>query len=106
MTRNNKQSPVTLKGYIIVPVEEISAIKKALSTHIELTRQEPGCLAFEVTQDRSNPAKFHVHEVFIDQKAFQSHQSRIKTSDWGALTTHVQRHYQITEIDDMNPGRN
>jgi (4S)-4-hydroxy-5-phosphonooxypentane-2,3-dione isomerase len=41
---NNKQgSKVILKGYVIVPSEDLDAVQKALPAHIEKTREEAGC---------------------------------------------------------------
>lgn len=85
----------TLQGFIIVPTEELDIVKNELITHKYLTLQEPGCLSFRVTQDKSNPCKFDVYEEFIDQAAFDKHQARVKSSKWGDVTKNVERYYQI-----------
>lgn len=88
---------IILKGYIIVPNEDLITVKTALLTHIKLTQCEPGNLVFKVDQDKSNLNKFHVYEAFINQAAFEFHQKRIKQSDWGNVTKNVDRHYQVLE---------
>lgn len=40
---------IILKGYIIVPNEDLEAVKTALLTHIKLTKNESGNLVFKVT---------------------------------------------------------
>jgi quinol monooxygenase YgiN len=89
---------VTLKGHIIVPDLQLEQIKEALAMHIELTRQEKGCLLFEVTQDPNQINKFHVYEEFVDQRSFDYHQERIAESDWGLVSKSLARDYQITGI--------
>ena len=93
-------SKVTLEGYIVVPDSELSAVTTELSRHIELTRQEEGCLVFEVTVDQKVATIFQVYEEFIDRDAFEKHQLRVKQSRWAQVTTDVERHYKVTEATD------
>jgi len=88
---------VILKGFIIVPTADLSAIKKALISHKELTRNEPGCLMFNVTQSEINLNRFDVYEEFINKAAFEQHQDRVKNSAWGKAAANVERHYEIFE---------
>jgi len=91
---------VTLIGHIVVPPSDLEAVAAELRSHIELTRNELGCLEFDVVRDTGDPAIFHVSERFISPEAFSLHQERVRSSPWGSLTTHVERHYKITGIDD------
>ncbi len=88
---------VILKGFIIVPTADLPAVKKALISHKELTRNEPGCLMFNVTQSEVNLNRFDVYEEFINKAAFEQHQVRVKTSTWGKAAANVKRHYEILE---------
>lgn len=88
-------SKVILQGHIIVPENELSAVKKELVNHIALTQQEAGCLIFEVVQDQNHPQRFDVYEEFVDQEAFDKHQNRVKNSHWGKVAANVERHYEI-----------
>lgn len=89
---------VTLTGHITVPPERLAEIRAALPTHIDLTRAEPGCLSFEVTE--TQPGHFDVAERFVDAEAFRAHQERVKTSDWGRISAGIPRDYQITGLQD------
>jgi len=91
---------IVLKGHIIVPESDLAVVKNELPVHIELTRQEEGCLVFEVTQDENENNKFHVYEEFINEPAFSSHQQRVGKSKWGSVTKNVERFYEITELND------
>ena len=92
-------SKVILKGYVIVPDSELTAVQNELTTHIELTRQETGCLIFEVSQDEENLNRFNVYEEFTDQNSFADHQDRVSKSKWGVVSANIERNYQITNTD-------
>tara|TARA_R110001583_G_scaffold171120_3_gene324622 strand:- start:1940 stop:2281 length:342 start_codon:yes stop_codon:yes gene_type:complete len=88
-------SKVILQGYILISDADLEKVKTELIVHSKLTKEELGCLVFEVWPDINNANKFHVYEEFIDQDAFDNHQARVKNSNWAKVTTQVQRHYQI-----------
>lgn len=90
---------VTLSGFIKVSAEDLESVKQHLSSHIALTRREPGCLSFDVTQRESDPSLFDVYEEFLDATAFRSHQTRVAASDWGNITKNIERHYEVTGLD-------
>jgi len=82
---------------MIVPDPDLEIIKRELPVHEKLTRQEPGCLLFEVVQDKDNRSQFNVYEEFVDQRAFDDHQTRVKNSNWGKVTVNSKRYYKITK---------
>ncbi|MDN3611656.1 putative quinol monooxygenase [Vibrio ostreicida] len=88
---------IVLSGHIDVLENELAVITQALEAHRVLTRQEPGCILFEVTQCQTHSTRFHVYEEFIDRQAFESHQARVKASYWGQVTENVSRCYRIEE---------
>lgn len=88
---------VILAGRIIVPDSDLDSVIAALPTHIDLSRQEKGCLTFEVTQSAEHKNIFYVYEEFVDDAAFQSHQSRVRSSVWGNVAANAERHYEIRE---------
>lgn len=90
---------VTLTGHIDVPAARLDAIRAALVEHIRLTRAEPGCLRFEVTQDPQQAGRFQVSEAFVDSAAFEAHQARVKASHWGQVSAGLPRSYEITGLD-------
>ncbi len=90
-------SKITLQGHIIVADADLEVVKSELLIHTKLTEQETGCLLFSVTVDKNNPNKFDVYEEFVNQAAFDIHQSRVKSSNWGKVTHRVQRHYQVSQ---------
>lgn len=91
-------SKVILKGYIVVPEDELKAVKSELSNHVFITKSETGCVVFQVSQRLDNPNVFDVYEEFEDDYSFDLHQDRVKSSAWGQITKNVQRHYKVTRI--------
>lgn len=94
---------VTLQGYIQVPEADHEAVAAALPEHITLTRQEPGCVSFEVTADEAHPGRYVVNEVFASPQAFRAHQHRVNGSPWWEITRNVARHYTITGLPRYFP---
>ncbi len=90
-------SKVVLKGFILVPERDLYAVTHELINHTRLTKLEPGCLEFRVTQSKSVATRFDVYEEFVDKAAFEAHQQRIKSSTWAEVSANVTRHYQIIE---------
>lgn len=85
---------VRLTGWLICASDaEAAAVRAHLPMHIALTRAEPGCLAFDVTE--AGPLAWRVEERFRDQAAFDAHQDRTRASAWYAATAGVERRYQI-----------
>lgn len=91
---------VTLTGFIDVPPDRRDAIRAALPDHIRLTREEPGCLSFEVIESASTPGRFTVAERFTDAAAFDAHQTRTATSDWARISAGIPRSYDIKGLED------
>ncbi|PWK62789.1 quinol monooxygenase YgiN [Roseicyclus mahoneyensis] len=88
---------IHLSGRVICPNAETAArLAGLLPDHIRLTRAEPGCLSFEVTQS-DDPLIWQVEERFADRAAFDAHQSRTAASGFAAATVGIMRDYKITE---------
>jgi quinol monooxygenase YgiN len=75
--------------------DEAALVATHVPLHIALTLAEPGCLTFSVTQT-FDPLIWQVDESFVDQAAFDAHQTRTKTSAWAALSAHIERQFAIT----------
>ncbi len=86
---------VSLTGHIDVPAERMEEIQSALAIHIALTREEPGCLSFDVTPCPDVKGRFLVSETFVDQQSFDAHQTRTKASDWARVSAGIPRDYSI-----------
>ena len=86
---------VTLSGYIVVRADELDTVVEALVSHIQLTKEELGCIDFTVIQRVDNPLIFDVYEAFLDSTAFDIHQARTKKSAWAVATLNAERNYTL-----------
>jgi quinol monooxygenase YgiN len=86
---------VRVTGYLRCAPEEIAMVREALAEHIRLTRAEPGCLSFDVTQDPDDPCRWNLDETFRDAAAFEAHRARAKASAWGPKTAHLARDIRV-----------
>ncbi|CAM4388221.1 putative quinol monooxygenase [Vibrio agarivorans] len=89
---------VILKGIIEIPFDQLESVRVCLPQHIQLTREERGCVVFDVVVRPNNPCCYDVYEEFISRAAFDAHQQRVKASRWGKVTKQVIRDYQIIEM--------
>lgn len=88
---------VRLTGRLICSTpEETAIVARYLPAHIALTRAEPGCLDFEVTQS-SDPLIWTLAERFASRAAFEAHQARSRASEWFEKTLHIKRDFEVTE---------
>lgn len=92
-------SKVILTGYVIVADADLEAVQQALPDHIQLTREEEGCLVFEVVQDSTNKNRFNVYEEFTSKAAFEFHKLRLSTTRWGTISSKLEKHYTTNEPD-------
>ena len=90
---------VHLSGFIDIPESHRETVGPHLRRHIDLTRAEPGCVRFEVVALPDIPGRYSVSETFADRAAFDAHQDRVRTSDWGTFTAGFHRDYEIREDD-------
>lgn len=95
---------VTLRGELLCATDEdVALVQQHLPLHIELTRLERGCLAFEVHQS-DDPLVWTVSERFTDAVAFAAHQARVAASEWGRATAGIERRYVIEGLGAADSG--
>lgn len=83
-----------LEGHIDVPADRIAQVSEALKDHIKLTREEAGCIFFNVDACEKIAGRFLVSEAFVDEAAFQFHQERAGASPWADASNGVPRDYK------------
>jgi len=88
---------IHLTGYLDVPEERLTEVLRALQEHIRLSRAEPGCASFRVSQDPACPTRLLVAEEFTTRASFEAHQTR--ASAWAEASKDIPRCYQIAETD-------
>jgi quinol monooxygenase YgiN len=83
-----------LEGHIDVPADRIAQVSEALKEHLKLTREEEGCILFNVDACSKVQGRFLVSEAFVDEAAFQFHQERAGASPWAEASAGVPRDYK------------
>jgi len=86
---------IRLTGTLSCAPEEAEGVRAALPAHVRLSRAEPRCLSFDMTE--TAPGVFSVAEGFTDRAAFEAHQSRTRASDWWQVTAHMTRDFELSE---------
>ncbi len=74
---------IDLSGAMTCPPDRLDTVHTALADHIAATRSEPDCLSFEEIE--TAVGVLNVVETFQDRSAFEAHQARAASSNWGAL---------------------
>lgn len=88
---------ITVTGRLIcVSAADVDLVQRLLPDHIRLSRDEPGCLSFNVVQT-ADPLIWQLDETFVDRAAFEAHQARTRTSPWFKATTHLKREFRRSD---------
>lgn len=78
--------------------EDVETVQRHLPAHIRLTKAEPGCVSFEVSQS-DDPLVWNVEECFVDKAAFEFHQHRTRASTWWTATADIPRQYEVSGLE-------
>lgn len=85
---------IRLTGQLICKTaDEAQIVARNLPRHVKLTRDESGCLSFDVTPT-ADPMVWMVAEHFRNEQAFTVHQERVARSEWGRVTAGIERRYR------------
>ncbi len=88
---------IMLTGTLTCPTpDDLEIVETYLPDHIRLSREEPGCLTFTVTQT-ANPLIWQLDESYADKPAFDAHQTRNRASIWWQMSQGLVRDFKITE---------
>ncbi|RTZ17932.1 antibiotic biosynthesis monooxygenase [Vibrio aquaticus] len=66
-------SKLTIVANIVAKGDQIEMVKAELIKLIEKTRQEDGCINYDLHQDNDNPAHFVFHENWASEAALEAH---------------------------------
>ncbi|KEI72145.1 putative quinol monooxygenase [Endozoicomonas elysicola] len=65
--------PLTIVARIEARAGKIDQVNKALLKLIEPTRQEKGCIQYDLHQDNENPEVFLFYEIWESRALWQAH---------------------------------
>ncbi|WP_434362161.1 antibiotic biosynthesis monooxygenase [Parasalinivibrio latis] len=75
-------TPLTIVAKIEANAESIELVKSALINLIEPTRNEPGCIQYDLHQDNDNPAVFLFFENWENREIWQQHMHSPHIADY------------------------
>jgi quinol monooxygenase YgiN len=63
-------------AHLVVKPEFVERFKDRIALHARTSlRDEPGCLAFRPHQDRADPTRFLMYEIYADEAAMEAHRA-------------------------------
>lgn len=74
--------------------EHLDEFLAGVREHARNSSAEPGCLRYEVLQDRDDPQTVCLYEVFRDEAAFAEHQAADYYKEWMARSRDWRHHEQ------------
>lgn len=88
---------IRLTGTLTCPTpDDLVIVQTYLPDHIRLSRAEPGCISFTVTQS-ADPLIWLLDETYTDKAAFEAHQTRNRASVWWAQSQGLLRDFQLSD---------
>ena len=90
---------IHLTGTLICAAQDdLKIIETYLPDHIRLSRAEPGCISFNVTQT-PDPLVWLLDETYADHAAYNMHQARNRASVWWAKSQGLIRDFKLMDQD-------
>ena len=62
--------------------ERLEEFKELIKVDAIGSREEPGCLRFDVLQDMANPCRFFFYEAYVDAAAVDTHKTMPHFKPW------------------------
>ena len=83
-------------------VKEFLEVVRYDAEHSE--KDEPGCLRFDVIQDKDDPNRFYFYEVYRDEAAIEAHRAAPHYAVWRAAADTLDGPPQATRCDTVFPA--
>jgi quinol monooxygenase YgiN len=96
--RENKMATLTIVANITAKEGQIDMVKAELLKLIDITRNEPGCINYDLHQDNDNPAHFLFYENWKSRELWQSHMSNQHLTDYMDATEDAVAEFVINEM--------
>jgi len=72
----DKKRPLVISVDVQVDPKDAAKYRELVQGHADRTRQEPGCLSFDVAEADDAPGSFRIWETYRDEAAVADHGSR------------------------------
>ncbi|WP_299803454.1 putative quinol monooxygenase [uncultured Shewanella sp.] len=100
MTHSTPRSatPLTIVANITAHADKVEKVKAELLKLIAITRNEQGCLQYDLHQDNDNPAHFTFYENWASRELLQAHMNAQHLKDYVAATEGMVKELTLTEM--------
>ncbi|ABZ77592.1 Antibiotic biosynthesis monooxygenase [Shewanella halifaxensis HAW-EB4] len=104
MTKLNTQSTAQLTSQLSIVAnitahtDKVEQVKAELIKLIAITREEEGCLQYDLHQDNDNPAHFTFYENWASRTLWQAHMNAPHLKDYVAATEGIVEAFTLNEM--------
>ena len=90
--------PLTIVAHITAKSDQIELVKSELEKLIDTTRNEAGCLQYDLHQDNENPAHFMFFENWETRDLWQVHMNNQHLKDYLSATEGAVEDFKLFEM--------
>jgi quinol monooxygenase YgiN len=91
-------SKLTIIANILANKDKIDLVKNELIKLIKITREEQGCINYDLHQDNHNPAHFMFHENWETRELWQVHMNNKHLADYMTATEGAVESFTVNEM--------
>lgn len=92
---------LTIVANIKAKADKIELVKSELLKLINITREEEGCINYDLHQDNENPAHFLFYENWESRDLWQTHMSNQHLKDYMAATEGAVEDFTLNEMTQI-----
>ena len=89
---------LTIVATIVAKAEKSELVKCELLKLIEPTREEKGCINYDLHQDNENPAHFLFYENWESRELWQAHMSSLHIAEYMKATEGAVESFTVHEM--------
>lgn len=94
-------SRLTITGNILAKADKVQLVKAELLKLIETTRNETGCIQYDLHQDNENPAYFMFYENWESRDLWQIHMNAPHLAAYMAATDGAVEKFWVHELTQI-----
>lgn len=89
---------LTIVANILANEDKIELVKAELIKLIDITRDEKGCINYDLHQDNENPAHFTFYENWETRELWQTHMGNTHLAKYMAATDGAVAQFTLSEM--------
>lgn len=94
-------STLTIIAHITAKDNSVDLVKAELEKLIPVTRDEEGCIRYDLFQDNDSPAHFMFHESWATRELWQAHMENQHLKDFSAATEGAVESFVLHEMTEV-----